>query len=102
MKVVVNLWSNIEGEIKKFLESFYDKEVIIDNDVTKWIYAYSNPLEAVDIISAVVDNNDKYKIAVCIQADEGALYLVTSENHNDVIRGMFQLFYKPVAEPVHM
>ncbi|HHV99888.1 MAG TPA: hypothetical protein GXX36_10030 [Clostridiaceae bacterium] len=101
MRIVVNLWSNREGEIKKFLESYYDKEVMIDNDVTKWIYAYSNPLEAVDIISAVVDNNDKYKIAVCIQADEGELHPVTSENHNDVVKGLFQLFYNPTAEPTH-
>lgn len=97
MKVVVNLWSNREGEIKKFLESYYEKEIDMDSGVMKWIYTYNNPLEAVDIISAVVDNSDKYKIAVCIQADEeGILYPVTSENHNDVVIGMFQLFYNTV------
>lgn len=101
MDIIVNLWSNKEGEIKNFLERYYGKEVNMDSDVTRWIYVYNNPLDAVDIISAIMDNSDKYRIAVCIQAGEGDLHPVTSENHNDVIKGMFQLFYEPCPEPTY-
>lgn len=94
MSISVNMWSNREGEIKKFLEKYYGKAVDIDNDVNQWIYVYNKPLEAVDIISALMDNNDKYKIAMCIQVDQGDIHPVTIENHNDIIKGMFCLFYQ--------
>lgn len=94
MSISVNMWSNREGEIKRFLEKYYGKSVDIDNDVNQWIYVYNKPLEAVDIISALMDNNDKYKIAMCIQVDQGDIHPVTVENHNDIIKGMFCLFYQ--------
>ena len=92
MNLTVNLWSRKSGEIKRFLESYYDREVEMDSG-DEWKCVYTKPVEAVDIISAVIDNKDKYQIAVCIQMGEGQLHHITIDNHNDVIRGIFQLFY---------
>lgn len=93
MSITVNLWSRKTGEIKKFLEKYYEKKEIIDDDVDQWIYVYNKPVDAVDIISAVIDNNDKYKVNIFIQVDEGKIHPITVENHNDVIKGIFYLFY---------
>lgn len=98
MAISVNLWSCKVGEIKRFLERYYEKEIDMDEDVGQWIYVYNKPLEAVDLISAVMDNNDKYQISVCIQVDEGDIHLITAENHNDIIRDFFYLFYEDVQE----
>lgn len=98
MAISVNLWSRKPGEIRRFLERYYDKQVVMDEDVDRWIYVYQKPLEAVDIISAVMDNNDRFEISVCIQVDECDIHPVTSENHNDVIKGIFQLFYQEPCE----
>lgn len=99
MSIAVNLWSRKLGDIKKFLESFYEKDnVYLDEDTDRWIYVYRNPLEAVDIISAVMDNNDKYDISLCIEMENGDLHPVTYENHNDIIKGIFVLFYKEGPE----
>jgi hypothetical protein len=91
MKLTVNLWSRKTGEIKRFLESYY--EMKMDEDVDEWANVYGNPLEAVDMISAVIDNNDRYQIMICIQMDEGQLHHITADNHNDVIKDLFKLFY---------
>lgn len=93
MAITVNLWSRKNGEIKRFLEKYYEKEVVMDEDVDQWIYVYRKPVEAVDIISAVIDNNDKYQLMVCIEMDEGSIHPITVENHNDIIKGIFHLFY---------
>lgn len=98
MAVIINLWSKKPGEIKRFLKRFYEKDVQMDDDVEQWIYVYNKPLDAVDMISAVMDNNDKYKISVCIQIDEGDIHPVTAENHNDIIKGIFELFYVEPSE----
>jgi len=94
MSIIVSLWSRKQGEIKRFLEKYYEKEISMDEDVTQWMYVYNKPLESVDMISTVIDNKDKYDISVCIQVDEGDVHPVTYENHNDIIKGLFYLFYE--------
>ena len=94
MAISVTLWSQKNGEIKRFLEKFYEKSVRMDEDVNQWIYVYRKPLEAVDMICAIMDNSDKYRISLCIQVDEHDVHPITYENHNDVIKGMFHLFYE--------
>jgi len=98
MAIAVNLWSDKDGEIRKFLERYYDKSVNMDDDVSRWIYVYNKPLEAVDLISAVMDNKDKYRISICIQVDEGDIHPITIENYNDIIKGIFCLYYKELSE----
>ncbi|HEX3028881.1 MAG TPA: hypothetical protein VHT34_06175 [Clostridia bacterium] len=94
MSIAVSLWSNKVGELKNFLERYYQKDVKMEEDVGQWVYIYSKPLDAIDIISAAIDNNDKYKLGICIQIDKGDLHNITVENHNDVIKGILQLYYK--------
>jgi hypothetical protein len=98
MSITVNLWSKKVGEIKRFLEKYYNKQMDIDQDVGRWIYIYRKPVDAVYIISALIDNNDKYQILMYIQVDEGDIHPITFENHNDVIRGIFELFYEETTE----
>jgi len=94
MKLTVNLWSRKYGEIKRFLENYYERDMEMDEGTGEWACTYRKPMEAVDMISAVIDNNDKYQIAICIQLDEGQLHLITVNNHNDVIKDIFNLFYR--------
>lgn len=98
--IAVSLWTSKQGELRRFLERYYCKEVIIEEDVGQWVYIYKKPVDAVDLISAVMDNKDKYEINVCIQVDNGDLHPITAENHNDVIKGIFRLFYDENQEAV--
>lgn len=94
MSITVNLWSRKMGEIRRFLELYYEKDMGIEEDIGKWIYVYSKPLESVDIISALMDNSERYQITLCIQVNHGEFYPVTLENLNDVIKGIFDLYYQ--------
>lgn len=98
MAVLLSLWSRKNGEIKRFLDRFYEKDVKLDEDVDRWMYVYNKPLDAVDMISTVMDNSDKYQIGVCIQIDRGDVHTVTAENLNDIIKGIFCLFYEESQE----
>lgn len=101
MSLTVNLWSRKNGELKRFLESYYNKNMDLNENDEQWFHRFGKPLEAVDIISAVVDNNDKYQINICIQVNDGQLHLITPENHNEVIRDIFQLFYNENVMSIH-
>jgi hypothetical protein len=94
MPIVVSLRSEKMGEIRKFLQNYFEKPVYMDEDVEKWIYVYKRPMDAVDIISTVIDNNDKYDMNIYVQLDNGVVHPVTYENHNDIIKGIICLFYE--------
>ncbi|MDQ2085009.1 hypothetical protein RBH29_00970 [Herbivorax sp. ANBcel31] len=94
MYVTVNLSSRKTGEIKCFLERFYQRELDMDEGVEQWIYIYKKPLEAIEMISTVIDNNDQHKIKVCVQVDRCDVHSVTYENYNDIIKALLYLYYK--------
>jgi hypothetical protein len=98
MAITVNLWSRKSGEIKRFLEKYYGKKVMMDEDVGQWIYVFRKSVDAVDMISAIMDNNDKFQIWIYLQVDDGDIHPVTFENHNDIIKGIFHLFYNEPRE----
>ena len=93
MYVTVNLLSKKPGEIKNYLQRFFQKELNMDSDVEQWVYVYHKPLEAIDMISTVIDNSDKHKMSLFIQVNKGDIHAVTYENCNDIIKALLYLYY---------
>lgn len=91
MYTIVNLYSDKEGEISKFLNSFYGNKIDIKNEL-KWENKYDNSVEIADIIGAFIDNNDKYKINMWISLDEGAFINVTDYNADEIIRYLYERY----------
>ncbi len=91
MHTIVNLYSKENGEINRFLSSYYNKEIKLENDL-KWENKYENSIEIADIIGAFIDNNDKYKINMWISLDKGAFLNVTNDNADSIIRYLYERF----------
>lgn len=91
MHTIVNLYSPKEGEIARFLNSYYNKEVNIENDL-KWENTYENPIEIADIIGSLIDNNDNYNINMWISLDTDTFVNVTEYNIDSIIRYLYERF----------
>lgn len=91
MKVKVNLYSEKEGEIKKFLNSMYNKEINLINDL-KWEYEYDNPVDINDMIGTFIENNDKYQINMWISLDKNVYINVTEHNADKIIRYIYERY----------
>ncbi len=91
MYTIVNLYSDKKGEISKFLSSFYNNEIHIENDL-KWERKFDNSIEIADIVGAFIDNNDKYKINMWISLDEGTFINVTDDNVDYIIKYLYERF----------
>lgn len=87
----VNLYSTKTGEIKSFLESFFDEPVYLKDNLY-WTKKYNNPIEIVDMIGSFIDNNYKYKIGMWISLDPGILINITDYNADLIIKYMFERF----------
>lgn len=87
----VNLYSNIKGEINRFLTSFYDTDLEIYNSL-KWEKQYNNPVEIADIVGAFVDNCENYDVHMWISLDNGVYINITEKNANDVIKYLYERY----------
>ena len=91
LKTSVNLYSAKNGEIAKFLTSFYSKKIELENDL-KWNKDFENPVEINDIIGTFIENNDRYKINMWISIDKGVYINVTEHNADKIIRYIYERF----------
>ena len=92
MKTIVKLYSNENGEILRFLSHFEKNDMISLKDPLFWQKEYENPIEIADIIGALIENQDNYKINMWISLDKDLLINITPNNADDVIRYLYERY----------
>ena len=87
-KHTLNLYCKDQNELSSFLERFYNKkfEKSIEN------ITFDNPIEMVDLISAIIDNNDKYNISAWINLDEDIFIKISNSNLDDIIKYLYERY----------
>lgn len=91
MNAIVNLYSDKNGEISKFLQNFYEKNISLNNDL-KWEKVFKNPIEMADIVGVFIDNRDFYKMNMWISLDEDTFINVTDNNADKLIRYLYERY----------
>ena len=79
------------GEIKKFLDSFYGKNIVLDNSLT-WKKDFKNGAEIAEFIGVFIDNNYKFKINMWISLDKNFFINITEYNSEQIIRYLFERY----------
>lgn len=91
MNAVVKLYSNKNGEISSFLTHFFKNKIAIENELL-WQKEYENPLEIADIIGALIENQEDYKINMWISLDKDLFINITKHNADEVIRYLYERY----------
>ena len=91
MSTIVRLSSKKKGELNKFLSSFYNTNLELEDSLT-WQKKYANPVELAEIIGTYVDNSDDYALFMWICLDKNVFIQVTPENADDIIRYLYERF----------
>ena len=91
MSAIIDIYSEKHNEIKNFIDKFYDGTANVKNDC-EWETVFENPVQAADIISAFIDNNDKYDINMWVSLDDGFFINVNDHNANKIIRYLFERY----------
>lgn len=87
----INIFSDKKGEINKFLSSYYNTNLEIE-DKLKWQKTYNNPIEMTDMIGVFVENSENYKINVWVCLDTDVYIHVSSKNADKLIRYIFERY----------
>lgn len=91
MLAKITLYSDKKGELNKFLSSFYNTNLDIENQL-KWEKESANPVELADIIGTFIDNSDNYFLSMWLSLDKDVFVNITSENADSVIRYLYERF----------
>lgn len=87
-KPTLNLYSKNKNEISDFLERFYNKK--IDKSIEN--FSFDNPIEMIDLISTIIDNNDKYNISAWINLDEDIFIKISNSNLDEIIKYLYERY----------
>ena len=91
MKTSINFYSEIEGEIKKFLEQYYSKNLNLENSLS-FQKEYDNPVDMIDMISCFIYNNNKFKMTLWISLDKDVYICVTDNNLDNLIKYIYERY----------
>ena len=94
MSITINLVSEKNNAINEFLTKFFEKDMLTDEYTSEWSYILPNPLDAANIISAVIDNSLENDLDVWISFDPNVFIKVKQDNYNEIIRYIFERFSK--------
>ncbi len=91
MYVTVNLYSQKQGELNRFLSKFYNTNLEIYEDLS-WEKQYKNPIELAEIIGVFIDNISDYYITMWVCLDKNMYIHISEKNGNDIIRYLYERF----------
>lgn len=91
MTASVSLYGKKEGELDRFLTSFYNTNFDLNNSLN-WEKKYANPVELAEIIGTFIDNSDDYFLSMWICLDKDVFIHVNEENADDIIRYLYERF----------
>ena len=83
-----NLFTENKSTLKDFLNKFYGKQINLENNFN-FEKEFENPVDMVELISTLVDNNEKYDIGIWITIDKNLYINITEHNLDKVIKYIF-------------
>lgn len=94
MSLTINLVSEKNNVINEFLTKFFEKDMLTDEYTSEWSYILPNPLDAVNIISAVMDNSLENDLTIWVSFDPNVFIKVKTDNYDEIIKYILERFSK--------
>lgn len=91
MSAIIDIYSEQPNEIKNFVDKFYENNINVENDL-QYEAVFEDPIKASDMISAFIDNDDKFNIHMWLCLDKGVFINVTEFNADKIIRYLFERY----------
>lgn len=91
MVAKVILFSFKYGEINNFLNSFYSRNLGLENFLS-WQKEFSNPVDIAEIIAAFVDNSSSFDITMWVSLDKNVFIKISPSIAEHIIKYLFERY----------
>ena len=100
MNPFIKLYSSKKSEIIRFLENFYSVDTIkVKNNLEfnfsnnfEYKKEFKNPLDLVELMSTLIDNQEDYNITIWISLDKDILININKYNLDKIIRYLYERY----------
>ena len=92
MKTFIKLFSDKDGEIYRFLSSFYLLTNSKYSSLLEYEEHFDNPVDIANMVGVLIDNIDDFKINMWVCLDKDVLINVTKNNADSLIRYLYERF----------
>lgn len=86
----INIFSKNKNTLNDFFNKYYNDSINIDN--LKFEKNFENPIDMIEIISTLIDNNDKYPFGVWISIDKDIFININETNLDKIIRYLLERY----------
>ena len=87
---ILNIFSENTKNLENFLNKFNNENSNLNN--FKFEKEFDNPIDMIEIISTLIDNNEKYPVGIWISIDKNIFINVTENNINKVIKYLLERY----------
>ena len=91
IKINYCLFSENSNELQKFLESFYQTKIKLEDEFY-FEKNFENPIDMIELISTLIDNSEKYSAGIWISLDKDIFINITDYNLDKIIRYLFERY----------
>ena len=86
----LNVFSENKETLENFLKKFYDDSFELNE--SKFEKDFENPIDMIEIISTLLDNNEKYPAGIWISIDKNIFINVSELNLDKIIRYLYERY----------
>ena len=94
--LILNLITNKQGEIKNFLNKYYQTNTYISETTFRWSMYCRKPIDCISILYSLVDNYDDYLIEAVITINKVRSIKITNENIDMFIKFLYGIKNNPL------
>ena len=87
----VNLFSESSLNLENFLNLFYKSDIKLKQNLSYEEF-FENPVDMIELISTIIDNNEKFNIGIWINIDKNIYINITENNLDKIIRYLLERY----------
>ena len=91
--IIVTLLAEKPRELNRFLSSYYNKDMQIEEGAFRWTSIFQKPLDSICMLATLVDNIEDYKIEALVSIKHYNSVKVTNENINELVKLLYWMNY---------
>lgn len=92
MSITANLVSDKPNVLNSFLDKYFEKDMLVDEDTFEWSYTFHAPYDAVNLVSALMDSEYSNIIDIWISFDPNVFIKIRTDNYNEIIKYIINRF----------
>ena len=90
----LNIFSEDKEKLQEFLKNFYTDNQSINKSKygLKFEKTFENPIDMVEVVSTLIDNDEKYPFGIWISIDKDIFINISELNLDKIIRYLFERY----------